>query len=97
PDGIEHLGDTGAGHPVDVSRHVAGSDLTIYVNASTTRGFSGGWKSVCVGLSSYRSIRSHHDPDTMSMSLDRNRMHEILDAMGRVVVDRLGRDRVFKI
>src|SRR5947207_15868397 len=33
----------------------------------------------------------------MSLSLDRNRMHEILDAMGRVAVDRLGRDRVFKI
>ena len=97
PDGLEHLGDTEAGHPVDISRHVTEADLTIYVNASTTRGFSGGWKSVCVGLSSYRSIRSHHDPDTMSMSLDRNRMHEILDAMGRVVVDRLGRDRVFKI
>ena len=97
PDGLEHLGDTEAGHPVDVSKRVTGSDLTIYVNASTTRGFSGGWKSVCVGLSSYRSIRSHHDPDTMSMSIDRNRMHEILDAMGRVVTDRLGRDRVFKI
>jgi len=97
PDGLEHLGDTDRGHPVDVSKHVTESDLTIYLNASTTRGFSGGWKSVCVGLSSYRSIRSHHDPDTMSMSLERNRMHEILDAMGRVVVDKLGRNRIFKI
>jgi lactate racemase-like protein len=97
PDGLEHLGDTERGHPVDVSKHVTDSDLTIYLNTSTTRGFSGGWKSVCVGLSSYRSIRSHHDPDTMSMSLERNRMHEILEAMGRVVVDELGRDRIFKI
>jgi hypothetical protein len=97
PDGLEHLGDTEHGHHVDISRHVTGSELTIYLNCSTTRGFSGGWKSVCVGLSSYRSIRSHHDPDTMSMSLDRNRMHEILDAMGGVVVDKLGPGRVFKI
>jgi lactate racemase-like protein len=97
PGGLEHLGDTEQGHPVDISKHVTDADLTVYVNASTTRGFSGGWKSVCVGLSSYRSIRSHHDPDTMSMSLDRNRMHEILDAMGRVVVERLGADRIFKI
>jgi nickel-dependent lactate racemase len=97
PDGIESLGDTPSGHPVEIGRTVTESDLTVYLNASTTRGFSGGWKSVCVGLSSYRSIRSHHDPDTMSMSLDRNRMHEILDAMGAVVEERLGADRVFKV
>ena len=54
----------------------------MYLNASTTRGFSGGWKSICVGLSSYRSIRHHHSPDTMSMSLERNLMHEALDRMG---------------
>src|SRR2546421_1430968 len=97
PGGLEDLGTTEQGHPVEISRLVTDSDLTVYVNASTTRGFSGGWKSVCVGLSSYRSIRSHHDPDTMSMSLDRNRMHEILDAMGAVVKRRLGPDRIFKI
>jgi lactate racemase len=97
PEGLEHLGGTDRGHPVDISKHVTESDLTIYVNASTTRGFSGGWKSVCVGLSSYRSIRSHHDPDTMSMSIDRNRMHEILDAMGAVVVEKLGGNRIFKL
>jgi hypothetical protein len=97
PSGIDHLGDTPAGHPVEVNRLVSDSDLTVYLNCSTTRGFSGGWKSVCVGLSTYRSIRTHHDPDTMSMSLDRNRMHEILDEMGRVVEDRLGEKRIFKV
>src|SRR2546423_11973541 len=97
PGGLEDLGTTEQGHPVEIGRLVTDSDLTVYVNASTTRGFSGGWKSICVGLSSYRSIRSHHDPDTMSMSLDRNRMHEILDAMGSVVTERLGTNRVFKI
>jgi lactate racemase len=97
PSRIDHLGDTPAGHPVEVNRLVSDSDLTVYLNCSTTRGFSGGWKSVCVGLSTYRSIRTHHDPDTMSMSLDRNRMHEILDEMGRVVEDRLGEKRIFKV
>ncbi|HEY7283405.1 MAG TPA: lactate racemase domain-containing protein [Actinomycetota bacterium] len=97
PDAMEHLGDTDLGEPVDVSRAVTESDLTVYVNASTTRGFSGGWKSVCVGLSSYRSIRTHHSPDTMSMSLERNRMHEALDRMGAVVDRELGPDRVFKV
>ncbi|HEX9376031.1 MAG TPA: lactate racemase domain-containing protein [Actinomycetota bacterium] len=97
PDGLEHLGDTDPGEPVDVSRAVTESDLTVYVNASTTRGFSGGWKSVCVGLSSYRSIRTHHTPDTMSMSIDGNRMHEALDRMGAVVERELGPGRIFKV
>jgi hypothetical protein len=97
PDGIVHLGATPAGHDVEVSRLVTDADLTVYVNASTTRGFSGGWKSVCVGLSSYRSIRCHHTPDTMSMSTEKNRMHAILDEMGAVVEAALGRERIFKL
>jgi lactate racemase-like protein len=97
PDGLQHLGDTDLGEPVDISTAVTDSDLTVYVNASTTRGFSGGWKSVCVGLSSYRSIRTHHTPDTMSMSIEKNRMHETLDRMGAVVDRELGPDRIFKV
>ena len=97
PDGLEYLGTTASGFDVEISRAVTGSDLTIYLNCSTMRAFSGGWKSVCVGLSSYRSIHHHHTPDIMSMSLDRNRMHEILDEMGAVVEERLGADRIFKI
>jgi nickel-dependent lactate racemase len=97
PNAIVHLGETEAGHDVDLNRAVVESDLTVYVNASTMRGFSGGWKSVCVGLSSYRSIRHHHTPDTMSMSTEKNRMHEILDQMGAVVDRELGPDRVFKL
>ncbi|MGH2727679.1 MAG: hypothetical protein ACRDKS_11980, partial [Actinomycetota bacterium] len=64
---------------------------------STVRGFSGGWKSICVGLSTYRSIRHHHNPDDMSMSTERNRMHEMLDEMGRLTTERLGEDRIFKL
>jgi lactate racemase len=97
PEGLEHLGDTKLGEPVDVSRRVTDADLTVYVNASTTRGFSGGWKSVCVGLSSYRSIHTHHTPDTMSMSIEKNRMHEALERMGAVVEQRLGHGRIFKL
>jgi hypothetical protein len=97
PDALVHLGLTEDGHDVELSRAVIDSDLTVYVNAATTRGFGGGWKSVCVGLSSYRSIKHHHTPDTMSMSTEKNRMHEILDAMGAVVDRELGPDRVFKV
>ena len=31
------------------------------------------------------------------MSLDRNRMHEMLDEMGALVVDELGPQRIFKV
>ena len=94
---IEHLGTTPNGYDVELSRHVTDAELCIYVNCSTVRGFSGGWKSICVGLSTYRSIRHHHNPDDMSMSTERNRMHEMLDEMGALVTDRLGSDRIFKL
>jgi hypothetical protein len=97
PDALAHLGTTSSGLDVELNRAVVESDLTIYLNCSTMRGFSGGWKSVCVGLSSYRSIHHHHTPDVMSMSLDRNRMHEMLDEMGRVVDEELGSERIFKL
>src|SRR5262249_16808887 len=74
----------------------AESDLTVYVNTNYIRGFTGGWKSVCVGLSTWRSIRVTHTPDGMSMSVNRNRMHAVLDEMGRHLEARLGR-RIFKI
>jgi lactate racemase len=97
PDNIARLGETDAGAPVHLNRLVVDSDLVVYVNASTTRGFSGGWKSVCVGLSTYASIASHHSPDTMSMTTEKNRMHEVLDQMGSVVERELGADRIFKV
>lgn len=97
PDDIVHLGTTPSGLDVQLSRKVTESDLTIYLNCSTMRGFSGGWKSVCVGLSGYKSIHHHHSPDVMSMSMDRNRMHAMLDEMGALVETRLGRERIFKL
>lgn len=97
PDNLVHLGTTPSGYDVELNRLAVDSDLTIYLNTSTTRGFSGGWKSICVGLSTWRSIRHHHTPDTMSMSLERNRLHEMLDEMGALVEARLGAERFFKI
>jgi hypothetical protein len=97
PDNLVHLGNTANGYDVELNRAAVESDLLIYLNTSTTRGFSGGWKSICVGLSTWRSIRWHHTPDTMSMSIDRNRMHAMLDEMGEVVEAKLGRERIFKV
>ena len=94
---IVDLGVTpGGGYPVEVHRLVAESDLTVYVNANYIRGFTGGWKSICVGLSTWKTIRVTHTPDGMSMSVHRNRMHAVLDEMGHHLERRLGR-RIFKI
>ncbi len=97
PEQIVDLGVTAEhGYPVEVHRLVAESDLTVYVNTNYIRGFTGGWKSVCVGLSTWRTIRVTHTPDGMSMSVHRNRMHAVLDEMGHHLEARLGK-RIFKI
>jgi nickel-dependent lactate racemase len=93
---LVHLGTTPEGYDVEVHRLVAECDLTVYVNAGYHLGFGGGWKSVCVGLSTWRSIRWTHTPDGMSMSLHKNRMHAVFDRMGRHLEQRLGK-RVFKV
>lgn len=94
-DNLVHLGTTASGHDVEVHRLVADSDLTIYVNAQCQMGFGGGWKSVVVGLSTWRSIRWTHTPDGMSMSVRNNRMHVAYDEMGAHLESTLGK-RIFK-
>lgn len=96
-DNLSYLGQTQNGYHVELNKAVTDDDLTVYVNCSTVRGFSGGWKSICVGLSTFRSIAHHHNPDDMSMSFERNRMHEVLNEMGAMVTDRLGPHRIFKL
>jgi hypothetical protein len=96
-DNLVHLGTTENGYHVDVNKAVVDDDLTVYLNCSTFRGFQGGWKSICVGLSTYRSISQHHNPDDMSMSLNRNVMHDMLNEMGGLVTKQLGPHKIFKL
>jgi len=96
PDNLVHLGATANGYDVEVHRLVAESDLAVYVNAACHMGFGGGWKSVCVGLSTWRSIRWTHTPDGMSMSVRNNRMHQVFDEQGEYLESALGK-RIFKI
>jgi hypothetical protein len=93
---LVYLGKTEKGADVEISRYAAEADLTIYINAASYRGFAGGWKSVCVGLSTWRSIRHHHNPDGMSMSVEGNRMHEMLDEMGALTEKSIA-GKIFKI
>ena len=96
-DNLSYLGTTKNGYEVELNKRVTDSDLTVYINTVVWRGFNGGWKSICVGLASYRCIRWHHTPDSMSMSMNKNRMHEILDEMGELVEESIGKDRIFKV
>ena len=93
---LTYFGTTEHGYDVEVHRLVADSDLTIYVNAACRLGFSGGWKSVMVGLSTWRSIRWTHTPDGMSQSVRENRMHVVLDEMGQHLESKLAQP-IFKV
>ena len=95
-DNLVHLGVTPEGYDVEVHKLVVDCDLVVYVNAGYYLGFGGGWKSVCVGLSTWKSIRWTHTPDGMSMSLHKNRMHAVFDKMGAHLEKQLG-PKVFKI
>jgi hypothetical protein len=95
-DNLVHLGRTSEGYDVEISRYLAESDLSVYVNAAHVIGFSGGWKSICVGLSTFKSIRHHHTPDGMSMSIKNNRMHAVLDKMGELLEEKI-LGKIFKI
>ena len=63
PSNLSYLGTTQNGYEVEINKLVTDSDLTVYINTVVWRGFNGGWKSICVGLASYRCIRWHHTPD----------------------------------
>jgi len=94
---LTYVGTSESGYEVEINRLVTDSDLTVYVNTVVWRGFNGGWKSICVGLASYRCIRWHHTPDSMSMSMEKNLMHDILNEMGSLIEDKIGKERIFKI
>lgn len=96
-DNLVFCGKTENGYDVEVNKLVVDSDLLIYVNTSTLRGLTGGWKSIFVGLGTYRSIRWHHSPEGLSASVHNNPMHKILDEMGIYFESKYGRKKIFKI
>ena len=67
PENIVYLGKTNRGYEVEVNRFVVDSDLTVYVNINWTS-MNGGWKSIAVGLGTYKSIRHHHNPKILEKS-----------------------------
>lgn len=71
PAGMVDLGLSDLGDPVQVNRAVVDSDLTILVGHTAGNpygGFSGGYKMPSTGLTSWRSIASHHTPRSLYRS-----------------------------
>ena len=68
PDGMVDLGLSELGDPVQVNRAVVDSDLTVLIGHAAGNpygGFSGGYKMPATGLTSWRSIASHHAPRSL--------------------------------
>ena len=91
PTQLTFLGTTPQGEEVEINKRAAESDLLVYVNINLVA-MDGGWKSTATGLSSYRSLRHHHNPDTMERSTSfmdqhKSELHKSNWRMGKVMVD----------
>jgi nickel-dependent lactate racemase len=68
---VDRMVDAGTsrhGDPVQFNKAVVDADLSIMIGHTSGNpygGFSGGYKMPATGLTSWRSIRSHHSPGTM--------------------------------
>ncbi len=102
-DDLVLTGETERGFEVEVNKAVMESDQLFYVNI-TSLPFHGGWKSIVVGLSSYRSIRQHHRPfrgasGKSVMDAKRSSFQKLIWEMGAVVERELAKNgrRIFTI
>jgi hypothetical protein len=91
PDNLALLGTTPHGEEVEINKRAAESDLIVYVNINLVS-MDGGHKSTATGLSSYRSLRHHHNVQTMRHStsfMDRHasELHTSNWRMGKVIRD----------
>ncbi len=99
---LVYLGETSRGMEVEVAKEVLESDQLFYVNV-TASPFNGGWKSVVVGLGSFRSIRHHHRPFPSKghspMDPFKSAFRRVLWEMGDLIRKRLEEEgkRIFTI
>ncbi|MCH7704250.1 MAG: DUF2088 domain-containing protein [Planctomycetes bacterium] len=93
PQGNVNLGDTSTGEVVEINRRAAESDLLIYVNINLVT-MDGGHKSVPVGLATYKSVRHHHNAETLLhdssyMDPPNSDFHRSCERMGEVVAKKV--------
>jgi hypothetical protein len=90
---LTHVGMTDQGEDVEINKRAADSDLLVYVNINLVA-MDGGHKSVPVGLASYKSLRHHHNSNTMVhsrsfMDPEKSALHSSAWRMGRLLADHL--------
>ena len=93
PDDVVFVGTTEHGEEVEVCKRAFESDLLVYVNINLVA-MDGGHKSVPVGLGTYRSLRHHHNVQTLLdsksyMHPERSALHHSATRMGRFLADKL--------
>ena len=91
PDNLLFIGETDQGEEVEINKRAATSDLLVYVNINLVA-MDGGHKSVATGLASYRSLRHHHNPQTMRhsksfMDQPASELHSANWRMGRLIAE----------
>ncbi len=95
-DNLVFLGETKRYQEVEVSRLVTDSDQLIYVSHPWCH-FNGGWKTVVVGLGSWRTMRHHHRPFAKASGksvLDpkRSAFPKLLNEMGAIIENELAKN-----
>jgi lactate racemase len=99
PTGIVDLGTDAMGNVVDCNRRLAEADLSIligHVQGNPYGGYSGGYKMAVTGTTSWRSIRSHHNPRTMHRddylpASTHSHMRHQFDSIGQAMEQTLGK------
>jgi hypothetical protein len=91
PSNLLHIGQTEQGEDVELNKRAAESDLLVYVNINLVA-MDGGHKSVATGLSSYKSLKHHHNVRTMQhsrsfMDQHRSELHSSNWRMGKLIAD----------
>ncbi len=94
-DNVVFLGETKRHQEVEVSRLVTESDQLIYVSHPFCQ-FNGGWKTVVVGLGTWRTQRHHHRPfpgasGKSSLDPKRSAFPKLLNEMGAVIEKELAK------
>ena len=97
-DNIVLVGETTQGEVVELPKRVVDSDLVVYVNVNLVA-MDGGHKSINTGLITYRTLRHHHNVDTLMHSTSymdppNSALHHSCARMGAVVEEQVN---VFKI
>ncbi|MFM7423432.1 MAG: lactate racemase domain-containing protein [Elainella sp.] len=97
-EGNVFLGTTEKGEEVEVSRRAVESDLVIYVNINLVS-MDGGNKSYATGLSTYRTIRHHHNHHTLMhcksyMDPANSALSASCDRQGQIIQEHMN---IFKI